>query len=454
MSRYRYRIAGVERELADFVVRTSASRGWQGRLSMRWSREMARFVIYARRNSCSTRSALNGVYRFRATVRKALEALPDSDPRRRIAAEVTHHMPAPPTFLRGTTDPLSERLEMFGLEAARLAGRGWRNWKVVLGNKWAAEREIMASKAPTTQKNYISRYRDALREAFAARGLGEDILRGALEVVHYDPELTARVNRQYTKRVRNQVRNLQLIEHWKELVEVFTTFLDSDNPRLILIGLMGVTGRRFYEVCARGSFERKVTGRGRARKVLHFSGQAKTRGQDGTRANYNIPILAPAASVCDAFSRLQSSPEGRRWRKMTSKELNARVNNQINRYLREHPDIRRLWPVGAFISSRCLRALYAEVAYRLFAPAKMAKSPYFAQILGHGADDLTTSLSYMDYVLDADDEEAARQEIQSLIDATAAPTKGEKALDKPHRQLRVQTSQPQSGEQAKDKHHG
>ncbi len=45
-----------------------------------------------------------------------------------------------------------------------------------------------------------------------------------------------------------------------------------------------------------------------------------------------------------------------------------------------------------------LRHLYAEIAYRNFAPANVTKKQLFAAILGHNNNDLETSLSYMTYV--------------------------------------------------------
>lgn len=45
-----------------------------------------------------------------------------------------------------------------------------------------------------------------------------------------------------------------------------------------------------------------------------------------------------------------------------------------------------------------LRALYAEIAYVNFGP-RTTRAPYFATILGHAEDDLTTALSYMRYSL-------------------------------------------------------
>jgi hypothetical protein len=129
---------------------------------------------------------------------------------------------------------------------------------------------------------------------------------------------------------------------------------------------------------------------------------------------YNIPCLAPAQDVYQAFNELRSSWEGARWKKLTSRQINARLNAQVNRYLRE--EVGSLWPSGVNLSTKCLRALYAEIACKMFAPKEMAKASYFGQILGHGSEDRGTALSYMDYFLDSGDEEAALKERRAIIE--------------------------------------
>lgn len=425
-----YAVYGAIDAFAEFVVSTSSKPGWQGRVVQRWDREMARLIEYqtSKGGFEGERTALNYVYGFRTKVRDLLEELPSGDPRREIIDDLDSRLATPQVFTKADDRiPLNQSLKDFSEVTARLAIRGWKNWLDDLEAKWVLELAAMSSKAETTQKNYISRYRKAIEEEFERN---EDIPEGALDevfkVVKHIPKVTKSVNNEYSTTVRKQVRNLQLIENWKELVKVFNEFLVSDNPRLRLIGLMGVTGRRFYEVCASGDFSLEIFEYPQShvtvkqKWVIRFIGQAKTKGREGTMSEetYNIPCLASAKDVCSAFQWLRNSPEGKAWSQMSSRELNARVNNQINRYLRSHEDVMRLWPKGVKLTTKCLRSLYAEISYKVFAPGTMAKAPYFAQILGHSAEDLNTALSYMDYVLDPSDEEVARNDMQALIDAT------------------------------------
>lgn len=477
-----YIISSAISDFGDFVVSTSANPGWQGRLAQRWNREMAHLIEFLKsQGSDDNANALNYVYKFKRDAKEKLEALPGKDPRRAYAEDLDGRLVTPQVFQKSKDRiSLNQALKEFSEDAVRIAVRGWKNWEEDLTAKWIIERAAMSTKTAATQKNYISKYRKAVEEelerefgvvesseqlAFLRLALStqveavsgevdpdqqvaavdeegelqaqiadaeatlalrrkkvEGLLPDILKIVAHIQELNDAVNKAYGTTVRSQVRNLQLIENWKELVEAFTLFLKDDNPRLKLIGLMGLTGRRFFEVCVSGDFTLEIHEDKHAtikqKWVLRFIGQAKTRGSEGTRSEetYNIPCLAPAKDIYRAFQQFRNSPEGMAWSQMSSRELNAKVNNQINRYLRTSEDVVRAWPKGVKLTTKCLRSLYAEIAYKVYAPATMAKAPYFAQILGHSSEDLGTALSYMDYVLDVSDENEAREQMQALVD--------------------------------------
>lgn len=477
-----YIISSAITDFGDFVVSTSANPGWQGRLAQRWNREMAHLIEFMKsQGSEDNANALNYVYKFKRDAKGKLESLPGKDPRRAYAEELDGRLATPQVFQKSKDRiSLNQALKEFSEDAVRIAVRGWKNWEEDLTAKWIIERAAMGSKTAATQKNYISRYRKAVEEELdrefgviegaeqlavlrlamtsqveavsdevepddqvaAVNEEGElqdqiadaeaslalrrkksaDLLPSILKIVAHIQELNDAVNKAYGTTVRSQVRNLQRIDNWKELVEAFTLFLKDDNPRLKLIGLMGLTGRRFFEVCVSGDFTLEIHKDEHAtikqKWVLRFIGQAKTRGSEGTMSEetYNIPCLAPAKDIYRAFQQFRNSPEGQTWSQMSSRELNAKVNNQINRYLRTSDDVVRAWPKGVKLTTKCLRSLYAEIAYKVYAPATMAKAPYFAQVLGHSSEDLGTALSYMDYVLDVSDEDAAREQMQALVD--------------------------------------
>lgn len=421
-----YSVANASSDFAEFLLSTAKAPGWQGRVAQRWDREMARLIEYLRVKKVEEeRTALNYVYSFRTEVRDRIAALDKDDARRKELEGFEQRLPTPQAFLKaGDRLSLAAALEDFADHAVKVAIRGWKNWHEDVEARWVLERAAMSSKTQNTQKNYISRYRKAVQtrledEEEVREGLKEHLL----EIVKHPPELLEKVNAAYGRKVRDDTRNQVVITDWMQLITAFRDCLKADNPRLKLIGLMALTGRRFYEIAAAGDFKlhtRQLPGGARvsSKWIIQFEGQAKTRGAEGSKSGevYNIPCLAPAKDIIKAFIWLRNSPEGQMWAEMDSKELNAKVNNQVNRYLRTREEFMRHWPKDDRLTTKCLRAFYAEVAFKTFAPSNMEKSPYYAQILGHSETDLQTALSYMDYRLEVEDTEAARQEMQRLID--------------------------------------
>jgi hypothetical protein len=421
-----YSVGIAAREFAEFVLKNAKSSGWQGRVSQRWDREMARLIEYLRvKKIDEDRTAQNYVYSFRTEVRELIEALPKNDPRREELKDFEQRLPTPQAFLKaGERFSLKASLADFADYAVKTGVRGWKNWHEDVEARWVLERAAMAVKTQATQKNYISRYRKAVMNRLdEEENVREGLMEELLSIVRHPPELLEQVNAAYDRKVRDEVRNQVVISEWKPLIMAFRDCLNADNPRLKLIGLMALTGRRFFEVASSGDFSlhtRELPGGARvvSKWVIQFEGQAKTRGAEGTKSGevYNIPCLAPAKDILRAFIWLRNSAEGQLWASMDSKELNAKVNNQVNRYLRTREEFLKYWPEDDKLTTKCLRSFYAEVAYKTFAPSNMEKSPYYAQILGHSETDLQTALSYMDYRLEVEDTEAARQEMQRLID--------------------------------------
>lgn len=437
-----YSFIVASEEFVEFVLDQLTKKGWQGRVKQRWEHEMADLIEHQKTDDLDDETAKNYVYGMRTKLRDALQALPSKDPRRDQLPYLEYNLETPAAFLkRGKRLELSVALSEFAAYAVSTALRGWKNWKTDVAERWEEEQATFAEKTPATRKNYITRYRKAVRQRLEEEDEQppRELLDELMEIVAHDPDLTDEVNARYGAKVRGQMRNLILVEHWREIVEAFQECLESDNPKLLLIGIMGVTGRRMHEVSTTGTFtpvyEQWGDTRVRHKYVLNFTGQAKTRGAEGTKykETFRIPCLAPARMVLDAFHRLRSSSEGMMWKDMDNTEFNARVNGTINRNLRSHPTIARFWPKEDRLMGKCLRSLYAEIAYQVFAPSSVAKTVHYAQTLGHGEKDTATSLSYMDYTLKIDDQEEARREIQRLIDE----------LDRDHRARGKEIRQPE-----------
>lgn len=286
---------------------------------------------------------------------------------------------------------------------------------------WEEELRRLDDLSDNTKKFYISRY---YRPAFLQM-LGKN--HPAMEVLRLPVAMSEGITKQYRHRVIEQNRSLVHVPQWRELVQAAMQSaryiieqhrLDDESMVMLGAALLLLTGRRPYEIFCSGVFERASLRGGAARSVskwsVLFSGQAKTRGRAGTSfANVQeIPVLAPSSLILHSMQLLRMSPLGLRlfgvgntlFSKLTSsrgREDGVKLRHAVQTLYRH------LWPDSAILSPKCLRALYAEIAWHVLAGPAISKNSFFARILGHSAHDLVTSLSYMDYYLEKLEQAAA-----------------------------------------------
>lgn len=264
---------------------------------------------------------------------------------------------------------------------------------------WAREIKNFEGKAQTTVISYITKYRNAIKEAFGAE-------HPMLRIAAGDPAMYEDSRKRKMETIAKKNGALITFDNWQEVITLCTDCLRTNDPLLIGIGLMGVTGRRPFEVFTQAKFSQARYGKGISKWSVLFSGQAKTKERVGTKfgVTYEIPALAPAELVLDAYKRLRKSSDGKYWHKMSLEGFTADsripLRNEVKKLFGH------LWPREEMPKPYGLRHLYAEVAYTKFAPKTVSKNSYYAAILGHNNNDLETSLSYMTYCLPEDQEEA------------------------------------------------
>lgn len=156
------------------------------------------------------------------------------------------------------------------------------------------------------------------------------------------------------------------------------------------------TGRRMAEIHSLGSFE--VIGE----FEMHFSGQAKTRGVEQAKTDFDIPTLFPAAILKRAIEYLEQ--QGRRLEPEIQKADRNAVNRiyamGLSREMGKYPGI----------NYKGLRAIYAECQWALLPESerhRTEKHIKYSDWLGHidkeGSSD-ATFMSYMVYqVVDIDE---------------------------------------------------
>lgn len=298
-----------------------------------------------------------------------------------------------------------------------------RDWRVRVQKMWdGVQARGFADKTDASKKLYMSLFRKGVREALA-KAEPDDARRDRVEkalmaVLRIDTEVLSRVQERYKERVKAGNRDLMLVPQWEALLSAFRDMLTDQDARLRAIAVMALSGRRFAEVLQFATLAPSIDKVGgisfRHRWLLDFSGQLKTRGGVATTAGktFRIPTLAPAAQVLTAFRSVRESLEGQAWAEASSRQLSTTLNPEFNRVLRDSA-IGHLWPKSAPLSIKELRALYAEVAYHGFGP-RSDRAPYFARILGHSEDDLTTALSYIRFSLSEAALKAGQEEMNRL----------------------------------------
>lgn len=257
---------------------------------------------------------------------------------------------------------------------------------------WQSELKVHDGKALTTIISYVTRYRNAIREAF-----GEE--HPMMKIAAGDPAMYDEARKRKMATIAVKHGSLITFENYKEVVRICTDLLKSEKPMEVAIGLIGTTGRRPFEVFTRAEFSPAPYAKGVSKWSVLFKGQAKTKEREGTKfgMTYEIPTLAPATLVLDAYQRLRASSQGKLWLQMKLNDFSDDARLPLRDAVIEL--FGKLWPKEEDPKPYGLRHLYAEIAYHNFAPKTVSKNSYFAAILGHNNNDLETSLSYMTYTL-------------------------------------------------------
>ncbi|MDX4076671.1 protelomerase family protein, partial [Brucella sp. NBRC 113783] len=177
-------------------------------------------------------------------------------------------------------------------------------YKRSLSKLWASETEDWRGNIkPTTILSTTTQYRNALREA----NFGDDV---TLSVIIAPEDVQKAVSTAYRDSVIEQHNELIAVPHWFEMVEAAKKAMPetdaswstlqqeaqkaADSAKRadlvrygVALGLL--TGRRPYEIFCQGSIAplplalEGVAGRGYESWRVMFTGQAKTRGREGTQ---------------------------------------------------------------------------------------------------------------------------------------------------------------------------
>lgn len=242
--------------------------------------------------------------------------------------------------------------------------------------------DLLRKYSENTVRQMLVEYRKACRGQFTERQIREWLTYG---------KRRSRAHRKaYEGSVAARHAQLEPIDATGFVACANALLLASPGPRGSLaanvVGLLAVTGRRTAEIY-HGSFAPS-----KYPHHLLFRGQLKTRNAPGTmQRGYHIPVLADPLTVLAAWETVRMTIG-----KLPPKEATSRYSRWLNDISSKHFKLR----------PHLLRAAYAAICYRAFAPETMSDTYYYARILGHRSQtpgsetpDLATAMSYERFVV-------------------------------------------------------
>jgi hypothetical protein len=211
----------------------------------------------------------------------------------------------------------------------------------------------------------------------------------ALTYLKYAPEVYETIDKRSQLTNRGKQLNLRLVpvERYLALLQSFLTKKGSYEARWLATAIAGLTGRRFAEVVAKGTFSLAEHP-----YLLHFEGQLKTR--TSRSQGYDILTLIPAREVLEAIQRLRKLPEIKALARLTGKTLSHELNqfNQKLNAIASRPLMQVVPPLEGkkSVSVHNLRSLYGAIAVYFFCPEHQHEYAFVQHFLGHVLDSPAT----------------------------------------------------------------
>jgi Telomere resolvase len=211
----------------------------------------------------------------------------------------------------------------------------------------------------------------------------------ALTYLKYTPEIYESIDRRSQLTNRDKQLNLRLVPlvQYLELLQAFLNKKGEFEARWLATAIAGLTGRRFAEVIAKGTFS--ITSHP---YLLHFQGQLKSRA--GREEGYDIVTLFPADTVLEAISRLRRLPEVKKMYELEAIELSAELNrfNQKLNTICASALMQVIPPMEGkkAVSVHNLRSLYGAIAVHFFCPELQHEYAFVQHFLGHVMDSPAT----------------------------------------------------------------
>jgi Telomere resolvase len=211
----------------------------------------------------------------------------------------------------------------------------------------------------------------------------------ALTYLKYSSEVYESIDQRSQLTNRDKQLNLRLVpvESYLGLLRGFLGKRGMYEARWLATAIAGLTGRRFAEVMAKGTFSLTEHP-----YLLRFEGQLKTRA--ARIEGYDIVTLFPANEVLDAINRLRQLPEVKAIARLKGKALSEELN-RFNQKLNNICSSALMQVVPPMegkktVSVHNLRSLYGAIAVYFFCPPLQHEYVFVQHFLGHVMDSPAT----------------------------------------------------------------
>ena len=211
----------------------------------------------------------------------------------------------------------------------------------------------------------------------------------ALTYLKYSSEVYETIDQRSQLTNRDKQLNLRLVpvESYLSLLRGFLNKKGMYEARWLATAIAGLTGRRFAEVMAKGTFSLTEHP-----YLLRFEGQLKTR--TARAEGYDIVTLFPASEVLEAIHRLRQLPEVKAIARLKGNALSEELN-RFNQKLNNICSSALMQVVPTMegkktVSVHNLRSLYGAIAVYLFCPPLQHEYVFVQHFLGHVMDSPAT----------------------------------------------------------------
>lgn len=242
------------------------------------------------------------------------------------------------------------------------------------------------------RENYpaLSSFRSALtsyRKAVEIQVDDEDKRLRTVKSLHLTRKENKNLDQAKEKQIAGDLLHQRPIYNLDAHINLATKLLDSNSYQDKILGLCALTGRRTAEIACTAQLNLIPDDD----YTVMFTGQLKTKNR-GVLPAFEIPVLCNSTKLINALHAVrEAKPMFMDNMPRFHNAASSDVNKKCKKLFFNVSD--------APISPKDLRSIYAEISYLYLDDVTIAKPKYFSLILGHGEEDNSTALSYLDFYI-------------------------------------------------------